>query len=212
MVADCWTRFDMFKNMACAVLALMVVDSGIAQPTVTLEVFGGWLWTGSAGYNGDIQVDDKGNYGIRAGVSPAGKRVYEFEWNQTQTALQWFDPLSGETRREDVTMNYYMLGINQELMDGPAVPYGILNIGVMNVKGKTINFSENWFTVGLGGGVKYYPADRFGIRLQARLLLPMQFAGIGVGCGTGGCGSGVSTYTSTVQGDFTGGVILRLGG
>jgi hypothetical protein len=43
----------------------------------------------------------------------------------------------------------------------------------------------------------------------------MQFGGIGFGCGIGtgggGCGAGASTYTSIIQGDFTGGIVLKLG-
>jgi len=82
----------------------------------------------------------------------------------------------------------------------------------LNVQGKETSFSENWFTVELGGGLKYYFSDHIGIRLQARLFLPMQFAGVGFGCGSEGCGSGVSGYTLTIQGDFTSGVVLKLGG
>ena len=183
----------------------------IAQPAITLEAFGGWLWTGSAGYNGSIKVDDKGNYGLRAGVSPNTGMVIEFEWNHTDTKMSWKNVIGVIDDSEEIAMNYYLLGFNMEKSEGPAIPYGLFNIGVLNVKGQETNFSENWFTVGLGGGLKYYLSDKIGIRLQARLLLPMQFAGIGFGCGGGGCGSSVSTYTSTVQGDFTGGIILKLG-
>lgn len=183
----------------------------IAQPAITLEAFGGWLWTGSAGYNGSIKVDDKGNYGLRAGVSPNTGMVIEFEWNHTDTKMSWNNVIGVIDDSEEIAMNYYLLGFNMEKSEGPAIPYGLFNIGVLNVKGQETNFSENWFTVGLGGGLKYYLSDKIGIRLQARLLLPMQFAGIGFGCGGGGCGSSVSTYTSTVQGDFTGGIILKLG-
>ena len=193
-------------------LAVMISPAILAQPAITLEGFGGWLWTGSAGYNGTIKVDDKGNYGIRAGVSPRSQMVVEFEWNHTETALHWYDVVTQTNYSEDVKMNYYLLGFNQELSEGPAVPFGVFNIGVMNIKGLETNFSENWSTIGLGGGLKYYFSDHVGIRLQARIFLPMQFAGVGFGCGSGGCSSGVSGYTSTIQGDFTGGIVLKLGG
>ncbi len=184
----------------------------VAQPSITLEAFGGWLWTSRAGYTGnEFIVDDEGNYGARIGVQPNDAILVEFEYNHTDTRITGNNFVSGNVS-EDVSMDYYMLGINKHMAEGPAIPYGLLNLGVMNMKGKTINFSENWFTVGLGGGLKYYLNDKIGIRLQARLLLPMQFGGIGIGCGTGGCGGGVSTYTTTIQGDFTGGVILKLGG
>ena len=197
-----------------AVLSILFISSQaiIAQPAITLEAFGGWLWTGSAGYNGSIKVGDEGNYGVRGGVSPRSQMVVEFEWNHTETNLQWYDFVTQENYREDVIMNYYMLGFNQELTEGPAIPFGIFNIGIMNMKGQKINFSENWFTIGLGGGLKYYFSDRIGIRLQARLFFPMQFAGIGIGCGSGGCGTAATGYVTAIQGDFTGGVILKLGG
>jgi len=197
------------KNITVVSILFLMAQSSYAQPAITLEAFYGWLWTSSAGYNNNIVVDDKSNYGIRVGVSPRSQMVVEFEWNHTETNLQWTDITQ---QNEDVILNYYMLGFNKEMAEGPAVPFGIVNLGIMNVQGKTISFSEDWFTVGLGGGLKYYMSDRIGIRLQARLLLPMQFGGIGLGCGTGGCGGGVSAYTTTIQGDFTGGVILKLGG
>ncbi len=200
------------KLIGLSVIFFFVVQPILAQPTLTLEAFGGWLWTGSAGNNGSIKVDDKGNYGIRVGVSPMSEILVEFEWNHTDTRLQWNDFLSPTDFEEDVTFDYYMIGINKQMSEGPAIPYGLLNLGVLNVRGQTINFSENWFVVGLGGGIKYYLSDKIGIRLQARIILPMQFAGIGIGCGSGGCGGGISGYASTIQGDFTGGVILKMGG
>ena len=200
------------KSLTLFSLLMLLVQFAYAQPAITLEAFGGWLWTGKAGYNGTIKVDDKGNYGVRGGISPKSQMVVEFEWNHTETTLHWYDYVTQENYNEDVIMNYYLLGFNQELTEGPAVPFGVFNIGVLNVKGQETNFSENWFTVGLGGGLKYYFSDRVGIRLQARIFLPMQFGGVGFGCGSGGCGSGVSGYTSTIQGDFTGGVVLKLGG
>ena len=192
-------------------LYFLLAQSVFAQPAIILEAFGGWLWTGSAGYNSSIKVDDKGNYGLRGGISPNTGMVIEFEWNHTDTRLNW-NSVGGGDEKEDVAMNYYLLGFNMEKSEGPAIPYGLVNIGVLNIQGKETNFSENWFTVGLGGGLKYYLTDKLGIRLQARLFLPMQFGGIGFGCGGGGCGSGVSGYAYTIQGDFTGGIILKLGG
>lgn len=199
------------RNLVLLGLFVLIAEPILAQPAITIEAFGGWLWTGKAGYNNNIKVDDKSNYGVRGGVSPSSDLLVEFEWNHTETTLYWFSAISGD-ETEDATLNYYLLGINRQMGEGPAVPYGLFNLGVMNLKGTNTNFNENFFTAGLGGGLKYYMNDRLGIRLQARLLLPMQFAGLGLGCGTGGCGGGVSTYTTTIQGDFTGGVILKLGG
>lgn len=203
----------MIKISTVLCLFFLLAQPVIAQPAITLEAFGGWLWTGSAGYNGNLKVDDKGNYGVRAGISPNTGMVVEFEWNHSDTRVIAKNVGNID---QDIAMNYYLLGFNMEKAEGPAIPYGLFNIGVLNVKGQENNisadFSENWFTVGLGGGLKYYISDRVGIRLQARFFLPMSFAGVGFGCGGGGCGSSVSGYANTIQGDFTGGIILKLGG
>ena len=195
-------------------IVFLMTQSVIAQPAITIEAFGGWLWTGSAGYYNDIKVDDLGNYGIRAGVSPGEGMLVEFEWNHTETTVTGRDYISGNSYSEDVKLNYYLLGFNKELSEGPAVPFGLLNVGIMNAQGVENNsyINTNFFTVGLGGGLKYYFTDNIGIRLQARLFFPMQFGGVGFGCGGGGCGTNVSGYTSTLQGDFTGGIILKFGG
>ena len=195
-------------------VTFLMAQSAIAQTAITLEAFGGWLWTGSAGNNGNIKVDDKGNYGVRGGVSPGPGMVIEFEWNHTETTLQGYDYITNRNYVEDALMNYYLLGFNKEMSEGPAIPFGVFNLGVMNLKGVEENnrFSSNWFTVGLGGGLKYYFSDNVGIRLQARIFLPMSFGAVGFGCGGGGCGTNVSGYATTIQGDFTGGIILKFGG
>ena len=136
-------------------IVFLMTQSVIAQPAITLEAFGGWLWTGSAGYDGSIKVDDKGNYGLRAGVAPKPGMVVEFEWNHSDTKMSW-NGIGVTDDSEDIALNYYLLGFNMEKSEGPAIPYGLFNVGVLNVKGQDTNFSENWFTVGLGGGLKYY--------------------------------------------------------
>jgi hypothetical protein len=60
----------------------------------------------------------------------------------------------------------------------------------------------------LAGGVKLHIGDALGIRLQARLGLPMYFNGIYLGTG----GAGASLRVPMVQFDLSAGVFLRLGG
>ncbi len=208
------------------VITLVFIASHNLFAQIEITPFGGWHWTGKIpAYRQDIKVTDKGNYGIRGGVTVRDQMVVEFEWNHTDNAAEYYRydlgngfPDYDELVSTNLNMNYYMLGFLYEATyDEPLIPYGLLNIGLLNVKAEiTGDPSNNWFTVGLGGGIKYFLSDNVGIRLQARLLLPMQFAGIGFGCGIGsgggGCGSSVNAYTNIIQGDFTGGIILKFGG
>jgi hypothetical protein len=66
------------------------------------------------------------------------------------------------------------------------------------------------FAFTVGGGAKIYLSDRFGLRLQGRIMAPLYFSGGGVYFGTGGSGFGVSGGIPILQGDFTAGLIIRL--
>ena len=59
----------------------------------------------------------------------------------------------------------------------------------------------------LSAGVKMHLGNMLGIRLQARLGLPMSFNGLWIGTG----GSGASFRVPMVQFDLSAGVFLRLG-
>lgn len=205
--------------------ALILFSTGEIFAQVEIGGFGGWLWTGSIpAYLQDIKVSDEGNYGVVAGYKVQEEMIVEFEWNHTNNEVSYREYLVGgglgDPVKVPLTLNYYMLGFNYlATFNEPLVPYGLVNLGVLNSKSEAHDGvpsnSENWFAAGLGGGLRYYLNDRIGIRLQARILLPMQFGGVGFGCGIGtgggGCGAGVSTYTSIIQGDFTGGIVLKLG-
>ena len=64
----------------------------------------------------------------------------------------------------------------------------------------------------LGLGVKLMFSDRVGIMLRGRLMMPMTFAGVGFYAGTGGAGLTMNSWVAPLQGDFNGGLIIKLGG
>ena len=208
------------------IIALVFISTQELFAQVEIGAFGGWLWTGSIpAWRQDIKVSDEGNYGITAGFRVREEMIVEFEWNHTNNEATFreynIDGSLGDLQKVPMTLNYYMLGFNYLVTyNEPIVPYGLINVGILNVNSDGFSSyqstSVNYFTMGFGGGLRYYISDNIGIRLQARLLLPMQFGGVGFGCGigTGGssCGAGVSTYTNIIQGDFTGGIILKFGG
>ena len=72
------------------------------------------------------------------------------------------------------------------------------------------SFNPVRFSIGLGLGARYFFTPMIGIRLQARLLMPLYFGGAGFGCGSGGCSSGAYFGVEIFQGDFTGGVVIKI--
>lgn len=211
------------KKILTVFLTILLSNNLFAQ--IELTGFGGWLWTGSIpAWRQNIKVSDMGNYGITVGTTVRDQTVAEFEWNHTENTATFreyeLDGSLGQVRNVGLTLNYYMIGIQHEVgFDDQVKPYGLVNIGMLNARseafGNNSSQTNNWFAAGFGGGIKYFLSDHIGIRLQARLLVPMQFGGVGFGCGIGtgggGCGAGVSTYSNIIQGDFTGGVVLKLG-
>ena len=215
------------KKILILTIALFASQQIFAQ--IEIGGFGGWLWTGSIpAYLQNIKVSDKGNYGATLGLHIREDMLVNFEWNHTDNTATFRPYINGRPTGEPVNvplaLNYYMLGFNYLVpYNDPVVPYGLVNVGLLTTNSESFNngteiipgSSNTYFAAGLGGGLRYYISDNIGIKLQARLLLPMQFGGIGFGCGIGtggtGCGAGFSTYTSVIQGDFTGGIVLKLG-
>ena len=94
------------------------------------------------------------------------------------------------------------------------LPFGSFNIGATRFNLKEsysygeLNAGEKWYmSVALAAGAKILLGDALGIRLQARVGMPMSFNGLWLGTG----GSGASFYVPVAQFDFTAGVFLRLG-
>ena len=114
----------------------------------------------------------------------------------------------------DMAVNHIQIGsVNELPLDNEAVrPYGTLSLGTTYFNIKDDDADDEWlFSVAAGLGLKYFFNERVGIRLQARLLLPVIYNGGGFYLGTGGSGMYVSSTAPIVQGDFTGGLIIALG-
>ena len=54
-------------------------------------------------------------------------------------------------------------------------------------------------------------SEKVGIVARGRLMMPMEFAGIGFYVGTGGSGLNTNSYITPVQGDFSVGLVFKIG-
>jgi hypothetical protein len=108
----------------------------------------------------------------------------------------------------DVTVERYMIGLEEEKGEGSVKFYGVLLLGATRfVPGFEDAGSEIDFTGGLALGVKSFVSKNIGIRLEARGFYTAVKSGGDVFCGAGTCffsfsGSGIW------QGDVNGGLIL----
>ncbi len=168
-------------------------------------------------YEGDFTIDGNTTFGGALGFEIAKNTLVELTFSNTVTDAHFIPRVSGYLPwNGKIGINYLMIGSVKEFYFGesPVVPYfgGELGTSITNVKESTV--SDLWrFSIALKGGLKIFLSDAIGIKLQARMLMPLYFAGVGFygGIGTGGSSAGLSLNGGVVvlQGDFTAGLVFR---
>ena len=201
-------------NLLLIVLSLFISTESLAQAEIF--GFGGYMTYSSVAVSeGTLSFDDGLNYGFGLDVGINRGLLVELNYthNQTSARLRRFNGI--EEPLFDINTHYFQLGAQYEFRKTSkqkAVPYTLLTLGATLFDAKDASLSDVWrFSVAFGGGGKIYLSEKIGLRLQARLLMPLTFSGGGLWCGTGGCSVGVGSWASIVQFDFTGGIFVRLG-
>lgn len=209
------------KNKLFITMILILASIGITNISAqTLEINGfyGWQLHGTARlYDGDLRISDAPNFGGKLSVGMSSTTHVELSYMRSDTE-GWFDPIYiGGTPSEtfQFSSNYIQLGGLQEVNMGKIRPYGTVALGLTIWDPKTnVLSTKTQFSATVGGGVKIWLTDFLGIRLQGSMLMPMIFNGFGFGCGigTGGasCGSNLYTRITPFQGEFSGGLIIKI--
>jgi hypothetical protein len=197
-------------------IALLCVSTGtVAAKPFQVGATASWVFGGKATiYNGEINIVNSGSFGINASMEVKPQTHIEFFYNRQDTRLEekeW--PSGAKQTLFDMSMEYYQAGVLQESQGGKVRPYGVFTLGAVRLNPKDALYNDEWeFAVSLGGGVKVHSdKGRFGLRLQARLLLPILWGGGGFYFGSGGGGVGISAGSSIAQIDLGGGILIAFG-
>jgi hypothetical protein len=212
---------NLYKTLGLILITFSILVPSVifAQAKIEITPFGGYMFGGKLRfYEGELKVENSGNYGILLDVAVARDTKLEFFWSQMSTTAK-FKPYYGFDFPEltdafKVNINYIQIGGVQEanVNNDKVKPFGAFTLGATYFNPTDNNITDNWqFSVTLGGGAKFWFTDRIGIRLQGRLLMPLYFAGAGVYFGTGGSGLSVGAGSTILQGDLTAGLIIGLG-
>jgi len=161
------------------------------------------------GNYGDIHIGDGMVWGGVLDVGMGGGRYGEFSYSHMASDLS-FEGLSvNET--VDLAVDYYSFGVLQEMKpEAKATPYGLFTFGWVNYRLSGDYSNENKMHISLAGGMKIRASEKIGLRLQARLLMPLYYAGTYFSAGSGGAGYGVSGGIIGVQGDFSAALVINL--
>jgi hypothetical protein len=184
--------------------------TGIQAQRFELTPFIGYE-TGSTVYTslGYLYIGDGMDYGGSLDIGLGSGRFAEISFSHMMTKLNVDDGYN-ERYLCDLGVNYYSIGILQETKPLSKIsPYGLLTLGWVNYNPQTDDYSgENKMHFSFAGGIKIKASERIGLRLQARLLMPIFYAGGNFNSSTGGTSANVSATSVAFQGDFTAALVF----
>lgn len=191
----------------------------LSAQIIEISPFAGYQLGGTLkGYYGDVKIDNAMSYGGRLAVGLSTTTFVEFTYLRSDTEAQYFEYYPGSTIgvKTPLSSNYIQLGGLQEMDMGVLSPFLTITGGLTVWSPKNAGDFSTYtqFSMTVGGGAKIWISDMIGIRLQANMLMPMVYNGAGFGCGigTGGssCGGGLYTRITPFQGEFSGGLIIKI--
>jgi hypothetical protein len=203
------------KSFSIAILLLILMTASLPEAKaqrIELSPFIGYE-TGFTVYTslGYLYVGNGMNWGGVLDYELGKNRYAEISYSHMMTNLN-VDEGYNERYLCDLGVNYYSLGILQEIKPLAKIStYGLLTLGWVNFNPQTEDISgENKMHVSLAGGIKIKASERIGFRLQARLLMPVFYAGGNFNSSSGGTSMNISSTSVAFQGDFTAAVVFRL--
>ena len=222
LVRRIWFTGGVFLlSVSAAWAQLKTMEPRGAKTTRGIELTGfyGWQYGGNfTSYQGEVDVKDAENFGgmidIPIPYRPGMMAEISYSRQNTSVALNQYP--SGFTENLfDVAIEYIQAGALYETSArGRVKPFGSFSLGATRFAPKVSSYKgivldDEWrFSLTLGLGLKALMSERIGLRLQGRLLMPMNFYGTSFWFGTGGSGVGVSGGSVVLQGDVFGGLFI----
>jgi hypothetical protein len=166
----------------------------------------------TVGY-GYIVNDDAVAYGGTIGVGVHRGGSVELTWVM-QSATSHYESSSYlyNDFDFDVVFNYFMIGYVYEPNYRAKTRFFLkVGAGAWWASPDYKGLEDTWRpAMELAAGVKIFPSENIGIRLQAEMLAPLVFYGGGLYVGTGGAGFGASAGIPIAQFNFSAGLIVVL--
>jgi hypothetical protein len=203
-------------NLGLLLIFLSLFFPITANAQVEIFGFGGYEVASDVTVTqGELNVYSNPNYGASISFEVDRGLQAELLWIGQETTMD-LKQFNGITKPLfDIGINYFHIGAIYEFKQNSkqkAFPFTSFSLGATWFDPVGTNYDDEWrFSIALGGGGKFYLSDRVGLRLQARLLLPLNFSSVGMWCGSGGCSATVGSWVTFLQADFTGGIFIRLG-
>lgn len=210
------SRMTNLPKYALGFLLSLLLPLGAAAQYLEFTPQVGYLLSGSTLLDDGTRLDI-GNgtvYGgqLSAELSEGIVVFFEFQHLESKARIQNGPILDREVGA--VGSNYLHFGSQREFWVSDRVaPFFGASIGAMQTINKARDLNEWFFLSSAFIGVKWMLSSRVGIKAQARMMMPMKFQGVGLWCDPFfGCDVGLIGYARIIQGDFSGGMVIRLAG
>lgn len=190
-----------------------------AQSVEVTPVLGYTFCDGFETYYGSYDVEGAMLYGARLDVEIADLSYFELSVRRNDPTIAYLSAGDNVTKNFSSGVAHYMVGYLREFQAGAIKPYGVFSAGtsrywVKEQEGVDENYNKWFFSTELGLGAKMFFSDYIGVRLQASVTTPWDFAGGGMYWGVGGGGTGGSANMTfgipVAHWDLSAGLIIRL--
>ena len=196
-------------------LLLIALTGSLVAQNIELTPYTSYHFGGKINYyGGDAKFNDGQNYGIGLNIKTSFGASVQLEYMRQSTSFKYrhIEYTDYNYITHPVDMDWYQIAFLKYVEYGKLEPYGGISLGALNFLPRTNEVDETWkFAMTAQVGIKYFINDKIGIRLHARMLMPIQWGGFGIYAGSGGVSTGVSAGSYIVQGDLGGGLVFRLG-
>jgi hypothetical protein len=198
-----------FKLTILTIAFFLVFAAPVGLKAQHLEVgpFVGYETSGKVSTNlGYLRVDYGMNFGGTISFGLDEDAQFEFSYNHMNSTLS-LDNGEHIINSTPVNVDYYMFGlVGAQRLGDRFLPFYGGSLGWVHYGTPSEDYgNESLFAINIQAGMKFLITERIGIKVQARLLMPLYAQGYYY-AGTGSAGYGVTSTCVMVQGDFTGGL------
>jgi len=155
-------------------------------------------------------------YGGRLDVQVTDLSYFELSVRRNDPSISYASANGQESKEIETGTAHYMLGFLREFKDGKIKPYGVISAGTSRywTKDKIDDYRQWFFSTEFGAGAKMFFNENIGVRMQASVTTPWDFAGGGMYMGVGGGGAsvgGAATFGIPIaHWDLSAGIIFRI--
>lgn len=211
----------MFKR---ALILAFLLTGALASPLPAqrgeVTPFIGYRWGGEfnggnydptdAAFSDNLSFNSGPEFGLIVNVKIKRNMQLEFVYDRQQTELVWENTRDGtDSTLTDMSVTYIQGGILVQKPYDQWRPFLVITIGASVFDPQGGYDAETRFSGGFALGTKYYFNNRWGLRIQSRLMSTWVWSQGDIFTGPDGNSYTLPSDTYTAQVDLSGGVIIR---